>query len=99
MEEYVKIQKIINDLYITEFPLINKKLQDTEENKEEIIDFFVKRFKFCDKIKPKYTNLNNLTQNDIYKIQISDNMRLKLYDDCKESKFYKDIENTYFLNK
>jgi hypothetical protein len=47
------------------------------------------------KIKPKNKKMNELTQNDICKIQISDAMRLKLHDNCKESRFFTDIENEY----
>lgn len=77
--QFLKVQKIIDDLYWREFPPPtdeeNRYLYDTDENKQEFIDFCVQRFKFCDKIKPKNTNIKELTQTDIYRIQIAEAIR------------------------
>ena len=101
-----QIRNIITDLYDSEFPSVPQEeifITESEETKDEIIDHYVKRLIFCDKIKPKIKSFNDMDidMDTIVKIQCSDAIRREIYKDIKKSKFFKDIEEKYLyeINK
>jgi len=101
-----QIRNIITELYNYEFPFVPEGeiiITESKETKNEIIDYFVKRLLFCDKIKPKINSFNDIDIDidDAVKIQCSDSIRIEIFKDIKKSIFYKEIEEKYLyeINK
>ena len=99
-----QIRNIIIELYNNEFPHVpegERFITESEETKNEIIDYFVKRLLFCDKIKPKINSFNDMDIDDAVKIQCSDRIRIEIFKDIKKNAFYKEIEEKYLyeINK
>ena len=74
---YLKFHNIIQSLWEQEFNYC-KEEQYTNE-KEEIINIFIKRLKFCDKYKPKIQT--QMTPEIAVKIQYMDRLRLQIIED------------------
>ena len=79
----IEIQNIINELWELEFELKENEERFTNDE-DEIIDIFVRRYKFCDKHKPKCPDSKLLTQDDITRIQIIDSLRMAINEDYKK---------------
>jgi len=93
------IRDNIIKLWNSEFPPEAKENRfmhiESEETKDEIIDYYVKRLKFCDKIKPKLTQISRLDIDTMMRIWCSDKLRIELFKDIQKSKFNKDIQKKY----
>jgi len=86
----LEIRNTIIKLYKCEFPDDEKR----PNTKEEIIDYFVKRLMFCDKIKPKSIP-KPLTNEFMALVTYSDTMRIEICKDILKHRFSKDIQKKY----
>jgi len=65
--------------------------------KQRIIDYYVKKTLVIDKLKPDITSFDNITSEQIRLIHLADDMRMKLYNEIKNHKYFKEIEQAYLI--
>ena len=78
---YLNFHNIIQSLWEQEFNYCKEERYSNK--KEEIINIFIKRLKFCDKYKPKIQT--QMTPEIAVKIQYMDRLRLQIIKDMEDT--------------
>jgi hypothetical protein len=80
---YLNFHNIIQSLWEQEFNYCKEERYSNK--KEEIINIFIKRLKFCDKYKPKINGFTEMTPEIAIKIQYMDRLRLVIIKDMEDT--------------
>jgi len=95
---YLKLVEIFDAMWNKELPKVPENERYTQD-KDEIIEMFVKRLNVCDNFRPKVTDSHKITQDDISRIQIESAIRAEICEDIKKCKYAKEIEDAYFAKR